>query len=348
LAVTFKQTAMLETLAAAVAVLAVKSALPRALRLRALGLMFLGGVLVLVVVLGVMTLTHQGAEFWQNAVMSLVHGAGKRADAGGVLRMYLLEKWFPQLVPLWLLAAWPWLSAPRRLGASPLERVLQLWLVFSLVGAVGRGTIFGHQGLVFIPALAGLAGLGAAWLGQQWSALPWTVRVARLAFLLVVIVTPWATAWEVGMEKHSRAVAQGGSAVTQLARYLGRTLPAGETIYTPELSEMYIVTQRLAPTRYFSTATWGVDPEEDRRRDEEVLSDLLRHPPGAVVLEERPSLKSSHRVWETKLLQGHYVPLLQLGAVAGHDALDVYVRGDLGETFRKAPLFAPPGAMPLP
>ncbi|NLO74225.1 MAG: glycosyltransferase family 39 protein, partial [candidate division WS1 bacterium] len=312
LAFVFKQIALMELLAAAVIVLLAGERLSAPQRRRALGLGVAGFAEVVTLVLIALGVTGQLGEFWRQAFVSPLGGSTHHGQVWEAFRVFLSLNWFLLFAPLGLLAALPWLVSrgetpgaagepAETVGEGPLRRLLLIWFLLALAGFLAGGMFYQRQMLTFVPALAGMVGVGAGWLQRRWAGLPGRVVTGRVALVLLLVGLRWGVDYEIGIEAALARRRAGPDPQVQLARALDRYLPAGETLFTPDRPEMYREAKRMAPTRYFNGLTWG-----DLSVGDPTVADLRRQPPGVIVLERTREREVIRERIRREIVAGRY------------------------------------------
>ncbi|NLO73166.1 MAG: hypothetical protein GX100_03505 [candidate division WS1 bacterium] len=338
----FKQIAALELVASVVVVLLLTRDLPGVARWRRAG-MVLGGFVLVAGALAVgMALTGQGASFWDTALMSLLRGSSHAMDIQACVWTFVGLVWFPAVAPLFLLATLPWLFGRRHatsseaatpaFGRFQLARLLALWLIFAAGGFPLAGELLQRQMLPFFAPLAGLVGLGAVWLQAQWAGLSWSSRLARLLVIIAFTGLRWGLDYGTNVTMALRRDPAAQDPAVELGRMLGRYLPPGETLYSPDYGTLYLDARRVAPTRYFAWVVWEVPgiPET-------VSADLLRRRPGVAILSTSGRREEVREALRQEIFRGRYWRLGALPATPEHPPLEVYLRKDLQRHFPSPP-----------
>lgn len=233
----------------------------------------LGGAVACAGVLGLwMVGTGQLAEFWDSAVLSLLHGEGVADWRGRAENLVEYGRWLLPVVQAALLVALLAYLGPIR---RPLGLLLGVWLVTAVVGVAASGHFLHHQSVQLFAPLAALSGLGGAWLWRQARERPGWTRVLLAALLTLLVFAAPLDKYRIRVQQALSSRTQiGTSAPERLGHWLQERVPPGETIYVlGNGMPVYFYAQRRAPTRYFHSLLLS-----SRMRQEAALRDLQARP----------------------------------------------------------------------
>lgn len=284
-----------------------------------------------------LAMSGQFAQFWRATVLWLIAGEYPRNEEG--LASALVAFWryrfvmvqAPALIAL--LACTPARRAGPE-GRSPareglLSAVLGLWLVFSSAAFLASGWLADVQTPPCFPPLAGLVGLGFGVVGENLRAWARGWRTVGTALLVGLTLTPLADRYQIRLQAALGHLWARGRLHDdeRLGRWLAAQVPPNEKIYVVGVEiPVYLHAQRRAPAPLFRIGL-ATTPQ----LQEQLLSDLRRDPPAAVVFTHLMHLRFMQEC--AQRLRKEFVAGSYAKAETGMAAYEVWLRAKRTSAF---------------
>ena len=217
-------------------------------------------------------------EYWQVAFVSLAAHDTHPAALGDIWRsvstflMPYLRTDGIGLIALAALALAPGWKAPEPI--RPLLVLARWWALLSILAMAGSGWFYPHQYKPVVPALVLLGACAAGrFRGMDRQSLN-VIGFAAAAFLTLFLWEPADCIMSARADKSDWVAAH-----RPLVDYIQRETSDGEPVYIVGLrSEVYILSDRVSPSRFFNVVFV-------QGHVEELMGDLSRDPPGVIAID---------------------------------------------------------------